>query len=96
MKSIVIMRVEIKDSDKLKDYQSIAPKIISDYEGKILARGGDVITFEGPEEYRRIILIEFPNIDKANAFYQSQEYQDAIKLRLSAADFEIIGVECLV
>ncbi|WP_430460958.1 DUF1330 domain-containing protein [Thalassolituus sp. LLYu03] len=95
MKSLVVMRVTIKDREKLRAYQEVAPGIISKYSGKILARGGDVKTFEGPAENRRIIIIEFPCAEEAQAFYSSAEYQEAINLRNGAAEFEIISVECV-
>ncbi len=91
----MIMRVRIDDSSKLKVYQDIAPAIIEKYQGRILARGGEVYTHEGPEENKRIVIVEFPNITKAKEFYDSSEYLIAKQLRDGAAQFETISVECL-
>lgn len=95
MKSLVIMRINVIDPVKLKSYQSVAPQIIEDFGGKILARGGDVASLEGPEETRRVVVIEFPSQEIAQQFYSSTAYQDAVSLRADAAEFEIISVECL-
>ena len=95
MKSLMIMRVKVTNSEYLKSYQDIAPNIIKKYQGKIIARGGEVITHEGPDESRRLVIVEFPSPTKATEFYNSPEYQEAITLRDGAADFEIISVECL-
>ena len=95
MKALMIIRVSVQDPEKLKDYQGVAPSIIDQYEGKLLVRGGQVVTHEGEEESRRIVVIEFPSLEKAQAFYNSPEYTHAIKLREGAALFEMISVECI-
>lgn len=93
MSAYVVIRIDISDPDKLKEYQQVAPSIIKKYHGKILARGGQVLSLEGPDEERRIVIIEFPSLEMANSFYHSPEYRHAISLREGAASFEIIAVE---
>ena len=95
MTAYVVIRIQVHDPDKLKDYQQIAPAIIEQYQGRFLARGGEVTSLEGPEENRRIVMIEFPTLDQAKRFYHSEEYAKAIELRTEAADFEMIAVEGL-
>jgi uncharacterized protein (DUF1330 family) len=48
---------------------------------------------EGPDETRRIIIIEFPSVEYAQKFYNSPEYTEVKKLRASAAEGEITIVE---
>jgi uncharacterized protein (DUF1330 family) len=48
---------------------------------------------ECPEETRRIILIEFPSVERAREFYNSPEYTEVKKLRANAAEGEIIIVD---
>ena len=95
MTAYVILRIKVIDSDKLKNYQQAAPSIIEKFGGKILVRGGEVATLEGAEESRRIVMIEFPSLEKAKEFYKSTEYKKAIELRKGAAEFESIAVEGL-
>jgi len=93
MVAYVVIRITVNHSEKLKEYQQVAPAIIEKYNGRILARGGEVISFEGPEENRRMVMIEFPSLERAKAFYHSEEYTRAIALRKDAADFELIAIE---
>ncbi len=93
MAAYVVIRVRANDPGKLKEYQQVAPSIISKYNGKLLARGGEVATLEGPEENRRIVIIEFPSLEIAIEFYNSEEYAQAIKLREGAAEFELIAID---
>lgn len=95
MSAYIVIRITVNDPLKLKDYQQVAPSIIEKFEGQLLVRGGEVTSLEGPAENRRIIIIEFPNLEKAKNFYRSPEYTEAIKLRKGAAEFELIAVEGL-
>lgn len=92
MPAYIVIRITVRDPEGLKEYQQVAPAIIEKYKGKILVRGGDVVTLEGPEECRRIVMIEFPNLEDARLFYQSKEYSHAIELRKEAAGFEMIAI----
>lgn len=95
MSAYVIARITVHDAEKLKAYQKVAPSIIDQYGGKLLARGGEVASLEGLAENRRIVIIEFSTMEKAKSFYNSAEYREAIALRKGAADFEVVAVEGL-
>jgi uncharacterized protein (DUF1330 family) len=95
MSAYIVIRIAVSDPEKLREYQKIAPSIIEKFSGRLLARGGEVISLEGPEENRRIVIIEFPNLETAKGFYRSAEYARAIELRKGAAEFELIAVEGL-
>ncbi|MBV1921700.1 MAG: DUF1330 domain-containing protein [Pseudomonadales bacterium] len=93
MSAYILMRIQVSDPSKLKSYQEVAPSIIEKYNGKLKVRGGEVVSLEGPNEHRRIVMVEFPSMDDAKKFYYSEEYGNAIKLRSDIADFEMIAVE---
>ena len=71
------------------------PPILAKYGGKFIARGGSVVTLEGPAEARRVVLMQFPAMSDAEAFYRSAEYAQARKLREGLATIEFIAVEGL-
>ncbi len=85
MTAYLLGRVKITDPDRYKDYMKKTPEAIEKYGGKFIVRGGDVMTLEGEGETRRMVLIEFPSVEKAKEFYYSPEYQEAKKLREGAA-----------
>jgi uncharacterized protein (DUF1330 family) len=93
MAAYLIARMEVEEITLLKDYLTTTPSIIEQYHGKFMARGGPTITFEGPEETRRIVLIEFPSLSDAEGFYHSHEYAEARKLREGVAVAEFIAVD---
>ena len=93
MPAYIVARVDVADPAQLKDYMAATPPIIAKYRGTFIARGGRTVTFEGPNESRRIVLIEFPALADAEAFYHSPEYAEARRLREGIAVAEFIAVE---
>ena len=95
MSAYVIARVNVTDWEKYKEYAKASPGAIAEFGGKFIARGGEMITLEGPEETSRVVIVEFPSFEQAKAFYYSDTYQAAIKLREGAAEGQFILVEGL-
>ena len=82
----------INDTDKLKAYAEAAGPVLAEHGGKILARGGASKTFEGNEK-KRIVVIEFPSMDAAEACYSSDGYQAAHDLLGDSAVRDLFAVE---
>lgn len=95
MPAYVIARIEVTNWDKYKEYVKETPGVIAKFGGRFIARGGEKVTLEGPEETRRVVLIEFPSMEKAKAFYSSPEYVMVRKLREGAAEAQLIAIEGL-
>ena len=93
MPAYVIARVEVPDWDKYNEYLKVGPGTIAQYGGRFIARGGELAALEGPEETRRMIILEFPSLAKAKAWYNSKEYQDAKKLRAGASIGSLIAID---
>ena len=84
---------EVTDWNRYREYTKLTPAAIERYGGRFIVRGGDVVTLEGPQEKGRVVIIEFPNLDQAKAFYASEEYSQARKLREGAAIGQFLAVE---
>ena len=78
-----VARAKINDPVQYKKYTDLVPEIIAEYGGKVLARGGDYSTLEGPNTFERFIVIEFPSIQAACNCHSSDDYQNARKFRLN-------------
>jgi uncharacterized protein (DUF1330 family) len=92
MAGYIIARVNVTDPEKYKDYTAVTPGLLAKHGGRIIVRGGETATLEGPEETGRIVVIEFESLEQAKAMYQSEEYQAAKKLRAGAATAQFIAV----
>jgi uncharacterized protein (DUF1330 family) len=93
MPAYIIVRAEITDWEAYHRYTQISPQVVARYGGRFLARGGSVVTLEGPQETNRIVILEFPSLEEAVRFYESPEYSEARKIRAGAAKAQFIAVE---
>ncbi len=72
-----VARSRIDDPVQYKKYTDLVPAIIARHGGKVLARGGKFRVMEGPDTFRRFVVIEFPTFEQAVACFESAEYQEA-------------------
>ena len=87
-----IARVDVRDTERYKDYVSAAKPAFEKYGAHFLARGGAYEKLEGPGRARNVV-IEFPSLQAAHDCYHSPEYQIAAAIRQEAADAEMVIVE---
>jgi uncharacterized protein (DUF1330 family) len=80
-----IARARISDPVQYKKYTDLVPDIVSRYGGKILARGGRYQIMEGPENFQRFIVIEFPTLEQGVVCFTSPEYEAAAAHRRGGA-----------
>ncbi len=92
MPAYMIAKIKVTDPEQYKKYIAVTPGILAKFGAKFIARGGETITLEGPEETRRVVLVEFPSLDRAREFYASPEYQEAITIRANAAEMSMIAI----
>ncbi len=87
-----IVRVDIDDAEKYKDYIAANAEPLRRYGAKFLVRGGEFEAAEGTSRQRNAV-IEFPSYEKAVECWHSPEYQAALRIReaVSTADLVIIG-----
>jgi len=93
MPAYFIVRAVVHDPVAYQEYARLSPGVLEKYGGRHIARGGKVVTFEGPEENRRIVIAEFPDFATAEACYRSTEYQSIVSTRKDCATFEFILVD---
>ena len=70
--------VNVKNHDEYKKYADIAGPALTAAGAKILSRGGRIKNLEGAA-MNRIVVIEFPSMERAESFYQSDEYRNGLK-----------------
>ena len=89
-----VARSKVDDPVEYKKYTDRVPGILARYGGKVLARGGRFKILEGPEKFRRFVVIEFPSLEQAVACHDSPEYREAAAFRRSGAgEVELVIVE---
>jgi uncharacterized protein (DUF1330 family) len=93
MKAYIIVDVTITDPVRYEEYKKITPASLESFEGRFVVRGGAVETIEGRWKPGRLVVIEFPSVEKAKAWWSSPVYAPAKAIRQSASITEMILVE---
>lgn len=83
-KGYVIITEDIKDPAGMGEYAKLASQTMAT--ATVLAFGPVVETLEGEWHGTQTVLLEFESVEAAKEWYNSDAYQEALKLRLAAAD----------
>lgn len=87
-----VVFADVSDPEGYKNYVTAAFKALVKYDGRFLARGGEVEAKEGKPR-SRIIVVEFPSYRAALDCYDSAEYALAIKARDGCAVWDMAITE---
>jgi uncharacterized protein (DUF1330 family) len=81
------------DQEKLAEYRERNTDVVAAHGGRFIARGGAHEVLEGDWNPKRVVIIEFPDMDAARAWHESDAYAPLIELRRSASATDIVVVE---
>lgn len=95
MKAYIIVDVNITDPVRYEDYKKLTPASLQPFEGRFVIRGGATETLEGDWKPGRIVVLEFPSVEKAKAWWSSDLYAPAKAIRQSASVTRMILAEGL-
>lgn len=93
MPAYIIVDVTISDPVGYEEYKKLTPASITAYDGKFIVRGGQTETLEGDWEPQRIVVLEFPTVERAKEWWSSSEYAPAKSIRQKSASTRMILVE---
>lgn len=93
MKAYIIVDVTIENPALYEDYKKLTPASLEPFDGKFIVRGGTAEMLEGNWEPGRIVVVEFPSLEKAKAWWSSALYAPAKAIRQSASQTKMIVVE---
>jgi uncharacterized protein (DUF1330 family) len=88
----VIADVEVQDPEAYREYQRQASDTAARYGGRVLVRGGKTETLEGNWRPQRVVVIEFPSLNQAKAWYGSPEDQAIVPIRHRHARTHFVSV----
>ncbi len=85
--------LEVTEPDKLDNYRQVVSATVQRYGGHYLTVGGRTDVVEGDWVPVFPVLIEFPDLDRAQRWYHSEEYRAPKALRLAAARGNAVFIE---
>jgi uncharacterized protein (DUF1330 family) len=91
----IIVNVTVNDAKRYEDYKPLASASIAQFGGKYLARGGKSEALEGDYKPNRMVILEFPSVEKAKAWWSSADYAEAKSIRQACSYADMIIMEGL-
>ncbi len=93
MAAYFIVDVDVTDAAGFEEYRKLVPATVEKYGGRFLVRGGQVEKLEGQWQPKRLVVLEFPSVEQARRWYDSEEYRDPKALRFRTARTHLILAE---
>ena len=93
MPAYLIVETDITDPVQYEQYKTAAATAVAAAGGRYIARGGELAVVEGDWTPERLVVLEFADLEAVKRFYDSPDYQAAIRLREGAATMKMVAVE---
>lgn len=93
MPAYIIVETDIHDPEQYEQYKAASPGAVAAGGGRFVVRGGELAVLEGDWQPSRLVVLEFPDLDAAKAFYESESYREARTLREGAATLRMVAVQ---
>jgi uncharacterized protein (DUF1330 family) len=81
MKAYLVLELSVNDFGGFRKYIAEIPAFIAKHAGRYIVQGVQPTPIEGDWKPERMIIIEFPQREKAEAFLGDPEIQELFKLR---------------
>jgi len=92
MPAYVIVETNVTDPERYEQYKAASPGAVASGGGRFLVRGGELAVLEGDWNPSRLVMVEFPDLEAAKRWYDSERYQEAKRLREGAAQLRMVAV----
>jgi len=93
MSAYIIVEIDVQDPIGYEEYKKLAGPTVEARGGKYIVRGGRTEVLEGDWRPKRIVVLEFPSMEKAKEWLDCEEYREPRKMRHATAKTNMILVE---
>jgi uncharacterized protein (DUF1330 family) len=93
MKAYLVLDLSVHDFSGFRKYIAEIPAFIAKHSGKYIVQGVQPTAIEGDWKPERMVIIEFPEREKAEAFLGDPEIQNLFKVRHSTTTSKLVLVE---
>jgi uncharacterized protein (DUF1330 family) len=90
--AIYVSEFEVVDAEGMKPYSANVDASFAPYGGRYIVRGGNVVPLEGTPT-KRLVMIEFPSMEQALAWYNSPQYAVLKPIRHKGAISRVYTVQ---
>jgi len=89
----IIADVTVTDPAAMEEYRKRVPATLARYGGRFVVRGGAHQSIEGDWKPTRLVVLEFPSMEQAKRWYDSEEYREPKAMRLRAGRTNLVMVD---
>jgi uncharacterized protein (DUF1330 family) len=90
----VILCSKVENTEQFQQYLAATPPTLVPHGGEYLVRGGEKQVLEGNWDPARVVVLKFPSLANAKAWYDGAGYTKARALRKGATEyFNVLLVE---
>lgn len=89
MTAYLIATIDVHDAEGYEAYKSTVPALIENHGGRYIVRGGERDDVEGDWPSGRVVVLEFPHWESANAFADDPAYEPVAAIRQSTTTSHI-------
>jgi uncharacterized protein (DUF1330 family) len=93
MKAYLVLDLSVHDFIGFKKYIAEIPAFIAKHSGKYIVQGVRPTIIEGDWKPDRVVIIEFPEREKAEAFLGDPEIQGLFKVRHATTTGKLVLVD---
>lgn len=92
MAAYVIAGIDVTEPEEYAEYARGVPATLEPYGGRFVVRGGALEVIEGQWPAGRTVILGFPSVEQAKAWYESEAYQALrpIRQRHARTDFLVV------
>jgi uncharacterized protein (DUF1330 family) len=93
MPAYVIAMIDVKDPVRYEDYRKLVLPTLTAFGGRFIARGGRTEALEGTLPAGRMVIVEFPSLERAKEWWASPEYAEARAIRQATSDGTLVVID---
>jgi len=93
MKAYLVLDLSVNDLAGFRKYIAEIPAFIAKHSGKYIVQGAQPTTVEGDWKPDRMVILEFPEREKAEAFLNDPDIQDLFKVRHATTTSKLVLVD---
>ena len=95
MAHYALITLNVKDAEKLAQYQAVGGPAVAKHEGKPIAGGPNTIALQEPHGTTKGVVLQFPTADHITQWLEDPELADVHALRDEAADVTILSLPAI-
>lgn len=93
MPALVLVEVKIHNPELYEEYKKLSLPAVEAFGGRFVVRGFPTESLEGDWNPERLVVLEFPSVDRAKEWWASEQYTKAKNIRYQASNGKMLVVE---